>query len=453
MEDMNGTKVGSRRLLLVAATVALALLLILPGSIGIAGADGASLFVPFVSNQVAPTPDPGWLVQYYGDRYLTGSPVHTEYKDVPHPEEEWGEGAPVAGMSGDEFSVRYTRNVWFDAGQYRFALTVDDGGSLYIDGARVIYEWHGSDRGTASYVYDATFSAGGYHEIKVEYFEWFGEARVRCFWVNRTLFPDWVAEYWNNESLSGDPVLVQNRTQVSQDWGTGSPGSGVQSDYWSARYTRVMYLDGDGVYVFRLTADDGGQVWIDKWAPGQATIDRFSGSSAQTFTELEILQPGWYVITVTYHEVNGAASIEYDHLFGGTTYGLRTAYYASQFPTGTPVWVGDESFDQSPPPWSFFRDWGAGAPNKPDATIPSDYFSAVWTHVFEGDPGKYRFIGTADDGFRLWVDGELLTVWGYTGSGQTSSLEADLTGTHHVVRIEYTEAYGDASIQMDWYRQ
>jgi len=438
------------RSLTAAVAIALAVVLILPGTLGSVDARGASVFVPLVSKQVAPTPDLGWSVEYYNNRFLTGSPAHTEYKQVEHPEDEWGEGAPVAGMNTDEFSVRYTRNVWFDAGQYRFALTVDDGGSLYIDGTRVIYEWHGSDRGTASYVYDATFASAGYHEIKVEYFDWFGEARIRCFWVNQTVYPDWYAEYWNNESMSGTPVLVRNETQVTHDWGSGSPGSGVQSDYWSARFTRTVYLDGDGIYVFRLRADDGGQVWIDKWAPGQATIDRFSGSSDATFTIPEIIRPGWYVITVTYHEVNGTAKIEYANLFGGTTYGLRTEYYASQFPTGTPVWVGDESFDQSPPPWSLYRNWGTGAPDKAGATIPADYFSAVWTHTFEGDPGKYLFVGKADDGLQMWADGQLLTPWGYTSSGQTVSTEVDLTGSYHVVRIEYIEAYGEANIEVDW---
>jgi hypothetical protein len=42
----------------------------------------------------------------------------------------------------DDFSVRWTRNLNFSAGSYRFYAHVDDGVRLSIDGKPLIDEWH-----------------------------------------------------------------------------------------------------------------------------------------------------------------------------------------------------------------------------------------------------------------------------------------------------------------------
>jgi len=443
----------SRHLLLAAVLVGVSLWLLLPGGV-LLGANGANVYVPLVYRQPTPTPDPGWRAEYYSNRHLSGTPFRTRYEAITYPDYEWGEGAPLPGMPENEFSVRWTRNVWFDPGTYQFILTVDDGGRLYIDGVAVIDEWHGSLRGTASYVHEKTFAAGGYHEIKVEYYEHFGDARMRAFWTNKTLFPQWRAEYYNNQTLSGEPVLVRNESTITRDWQFGSPAPGVVNhDNFSARFTRAFYLDGNGTYVFRAAGDDGVMVWVDFWTPGQPTaVDHWEDKVGAMGSSMEILPPGWYVITVTYREAVGYASLFYQHLFGGTDSGMRGEYYANEDLSGTPVHVRDDYFDQTTPYKLFFKDYGTGAPPGVPG-MPADHFSIRWRHTFEAEQGKYRFVARADDGVRIYVDDALiLDRWiGYAGA--EVSAELDLYGKHHVIRVDYHDHTGDANVRFYWQKK
>lgn len=72
----------------------------------------------------------------------------------------------------------------------------------------------------------------------------------------------WWAEFYNNEDLVGDPVLVRDDAVIDFDWGDGSPGPGVAADFFSARWTRKVQFDA-GTYRFNLGHDDGTRFYID----------------------------------------------------------------------------------------------------------------------------------------------------------------------------------------------
>jgi hypothetical protein len=462
-------RIRARHLLLTVAVVALSLWLLVPGGALVGAQALTPMYLPLLWNEPIPTPNLGWRLEYYNDVTPTGSPVYTTYEQTKFIEKEWGEGGPGNGVNADYFSARFTRDIWFEPGTYQFVLTADDGGRLYIDGSNVLDMWSGSPRGTHSSVHEHTFSTAGYHEIKIEYVEWFGGARVRAFWTNKAEFPGWRAEYWNNEWMSGDPVVVRNEESLQLNWGSSSP-SGVPYDYFSARFTRAVYLPDYGSYVFFLTADDGGQVWLDKWAPGQASIDKYSGASGQTTSTHEILPPGWYVITVTFHEVVGEARLDFRYAFGGTynEFGYRGKYYNNANLSEPPIWEQDDAMASPPTKDTSGRitseklafSWGSGAPSlhsetgATPPTMPSDNFSVSWTHAFRGQPGTYLFTTKADDGFRLFVDGQLIredSWWASPGQQFTNSVV--LGGEWHTIRLDYREVEKDAYVEFRWARQ
>ena len=45
----------------------------------------------------------------------------------------------------------------------------------------------------------------------------------------------WDVVYWNNTSLSGDPLVVATDADLDHDWGAGPPHAGVNADRFSAR--------------------------------------------------------------------------------------------------------------------------------------------------------------------------------------------------------------------------
>lgn len=86
---------------------------------------------------------------------------------------------------------------------------------------------------------------------------------------------NWRGEYFNNIGLVGNPVLVRDDTAVAFNWGTGSPGTAVTADNFSARWTRSVYLDGD-TYRFYAAADE--YTASHQYAPAQRHADSYTGA-------------------------------------------------------------------------------------------------------------------------------------------------------------------------------
>jgi hypothetical protein len=118
-----------------------------------------------------------WKGEYWTNVNLSGSPVISRNdKDVNF---RWQEKAPVVGMARDNFSARWTRSVNFQDGLYRFNAKANDGIRIYIDGKRVLNEWHTSS-GTTIYTFDKQLK--GKHTIVVEYYDGTGNAIVKVWW-------------------------------------------------------------------------------------------------------------------------------------------------------------------------------------------------------------------------------------------------------------------------------
>ena len=106
-------------------------------------------------------------------------------------------------------------------------------------------------------------------------------------------FPNWQGVYFNTPNLAGAPVLVRDDRYLNQNWGEGSPGPGVNADFWSARWTRAVVVQ-PGRYRVTLTSDDGSRIWIngnlviDNWLDQQTTASAeivASGNTANVVVE------------------------------------------------------------------------------------------------------------------------------------------------------------------------
>jgi LysM repeat protein len=87
--------------------------------------------------------------------------------------------------------------------------------------------------------------------------------------------------------------------------------------------------------------------------------------------------------------------------------------------------------------------WGQGGPG---GGIYHDNFSARWTRTLEFKAGYYRFHLWADDGVRMWLDGQLLiNKWHDTVLAHYWS-ETKYVSGKHTIRIEYYEHCGGAQI-------
>jgi GH35 family endo-1,4-beta-xylanase len=93
--------------------------------------------------------------------------------------------------------------------------------------------------------------------------------------------------------------------------------------------------------------------------------------------------------------------------------------------------------------------WAAGSPS---GSIGSNTFSARWSGEIESQfTETYSFIVNANDGARLWVNGQLLIDEFESGSisDQTASIDL-IAGRRYDIQLEYRENTGNASVSLEW---
>ncbi|MCQ3972270.1 MAG: hypothetical protein DPW09_02350 [Anaerolineae bacterium] len=133
--------------------------------------------------RIAPNSYPDWKGEYWSNGGFVGSPVLV--RNDPVINFFWYSQPPAPGLAADNFSVRWSRQVNFESGLYRFYAEADDGIRLFIDGHPIINEWHGSN----NTVYTADVTVSGTRQVVVEYYEHSGDAYVRVRWERITLQP------------------------------------------------------------------------------------------------------------------------------------------------------------------------------------------------------------------------------------------------------------------------
>jgi hypothetical protein len=144
---------------------------------------------------------------------------------------DWGSGSPspACGFPSNNFSVRWTRKVYFSAGTYQFNVTSDDGFRLYVDGVLKLKAW--IVQGATKYSINLPLSAG-YHTIQLRYYENGGGAVAKLSWKS-----------------SSQNVYLPYVHKNSSGWATGIACQNLsQTD--SAYLTLSFYPEANGTAVF-----------------------------------------------------------------------------------------------------------------------------------------------------------------------------------------------------------
>lgn len=223
--------------------------------------------VPATATPVPPTPTAvvitDWRGEYYNNPNLSGAPVLVRNDVVIS--FDWGAGAPAAGLPADNFSARWTRNLSFPAGLYRFALTIDDGVRVWVDNNLIIDQWR--DSSPATYVAEARLSEGT-HNIRLEYYERSGGALIDLRWQrlneqsNQTPRPNAGGPYTVNEG--SQVVLDSSKSKdpdgeiVKYEWDFNFDGRSFNADA-NGKAPAAFYTDGPATLTvaLRVTDDEG----------------------------------------------------------------------------------------------------------------------------------------------------------------------------------------------------
>ena len=261
----------------------------------------------------------------------------------------------------------------------------------------------------------------------------------------------WTASYWNNTTLTGDPVLVRQESDIFYEWYRQSPAPGVvNNDFFSARWERNVNFAA-GTYEFKGRADDqmrifiDGRLVIDQWYPSQQNY-------AKTATGRVYLTAGEHNIVVEYVEYgsHATAQVTWNRV-------LRPDDNVVAPPAQQEVgpWLGayytSSNLQGSP---SFYREdakidfkWGTDSPAE---GWDRDNFSVRWTNEVVFSPGRYRFTAIADDGVRVIINDQILiNDWG-NNVVHTINKEVTILDPSTSVTVEYREGIGNAEVHVYW---
>lgn len=256
----------------------------------------------------AATPAGQLCAEYFDNTELQGEPVAVEFVDAVN--FQWGKEAPKAGLKRDKFSVRWSGDVEFADGLYRFRTdAIDDGMRIKVDDEVVLdvwkrqWPWYGDQRALKH-------MQAGVHKVVVEYREDWGVATARASWE---MAPDCGADvpsgefcmsYYRGTDLDAeqliDTILVPT---IDNQWGTKSPAASVPADRFSVRWVGDFEF-AEGEYQFDVLTDDGFRLRVDD----QLVIDAWKGQRPTKYQHSMFLPAGKHRIVAEYYDQGGGAT-------------------------------------------------------------------------------------------------------------------------------------------------
>lgn len=256
----------------------------------------------------------------------------------------------------------------------------------------------------------------------------------------------WTGQYYNNQTLSGSPVLTRDdgsngnpnpgpAPTLDEYWGA-SPGPGVNADQFSVRWTRTDTYAA-ATYRFSVTADDGIRVYVD----GTRIIDGWVDQSSVTYFIDYALAAGSHTVVIEFYDAFGGAVASATIQDVATLPpGWNGEYFNNKTLQGSPILTRNDGAEIN-------FDWGTGSPA---AGINADGFSARWTKDIVFLDGVYQFTTISDDGSRVYVDGQLVVNAWQDQSEATTSANKQMTAGTHTIRVEYYDNTGGAGVHFSY---
>jgi alpha-tubulin suppressor-like RCC1 family protein len=269
-----------------------------------------------VASAVSPDSGTGLLGTYYDNQDLT---TPKAARIDPTVDFAWGTGTPAPGIDADSFSV-----VWSGQVRPRFAETYtfytysDEGVRLWVNGQLIINQW--SPHGPTEHSGQVALSPGSRYDIRMEFYDQTGGATAKLSWSSPTqakeviptsrLYPartnGLLATYYDNPDFS-ELRLAQIDPVVGSQWGTNSPGSGLDIDTFSVVWTGWVIAPTTESYTFHTLSDDGIRLWVN----GLLLVNNWTDHTVTENSATISLQAGQaYDIRVEYYDNIGTSTAQ-----------------------------------------------------------------------------------------------------------------------------------------------
>jgi beta-glucosidase len=214
---------------------------------------------------------PGLGAEYFDNNRLAGAPrVRRTDAQVDF---GWTLNSPARELPFDWYSVRWTGKLTVPAsGARRLGVEGNDGYRLYLDGALIVDNWRKRSYGTR--MADVALRPGTTHDLRLEYFESTGNARVKLVW-DAGVRTDWRTQTDSAVAIArrSDVAIVVAGIEEGEFRDRSSlalPGHQeelIRAVARAGKPTIVVLVGGSAITMPWL--EDVGAV-IDAWYPGEA---------------------------------------------------------------------------------------------------------------------------------------------------------------------------------------
>ena len=160
---------------------------------------------------------------------------------------------------------------------------------------------------------------------------------------------NYTVQYWNDpdwmtctapEMSTSTPDLVQEEATVVHHWSGGSPGTSVNGECFTARWTKTVDLAA-GTYIFKVGADDGVRLYVD----GHEVINEWIIEGETQYTARVDLAAGIHTIRLDYFQGFGGSDLEFSFaqpLADTNTWGTDNSVYAMSMGPDNKLYVGGD---------------------------------------------------------------------------------------------------------------
>jgi len=378
-----------------------------------------------------------WRGEYYANRHLSSNPRLV--RDDGEIRFDWGVNAPTPGLPKDDFSARWTRTVTLPGGRYRVWAVADDGVRFYVDGVRIIDEWH--DAVGQVYTHELLLAPGA-HTFIVEYYERGGNALISAGWdLLATLTPT------PSSTATAAPTPTATQTPTATETPEATP---TASPTTTASPTATVTPEASPTASQTPTATSTVEPTATPTTTPTATeTPEATPTASQTPTATSTVEPtATPTTTPTATETPEATPTE-------TQTPTATAT-ASPTPSPTPTEVWAATYYDNPTlsgapvitdtTTAIQYDWGLEAPTP---QLPVDGFSVRWTTTHTVTNRLYAFRLRVQGGARVLVDGVVVLDQWEPGLYQTLVRRRAASGPHQVT-VEYRNVEGPAAISFTW---
>jgi len=169
-----------------------------------------------------------WYGAYWGNRHWWENAVFKRNEGNALPfVHDWGYDGPGYGLPADKFSTRFTRNVYFGCGRYRFEIDADDYGELWLDPDANPPLLHLRGAGYQQCEVDVP---AGYHWVRVDHREESGAAHLRINWT--LLDPCPTPTPTHTPTLTPTSTKTPTPTATRTPTPTACPNCGLADSPW-----------------------------------------------------------------------------------------------------------------------------------------------------------------------------------------------------------------------------